>query len=54
LLVLRLMWERCHQRIGGQIIRPKALPSNDNATFDAIECWLRLAELLNYYRRQAA
>jgi hypothetical protein len=46
--------ERHHQGIGGQIIRPKASPSNDNATLDAIGCRSRLGGLLNYYHREAA
>jgi len=46
--------ERPHQGIGSQIIRPKALPNNDNATLDAIECRSRLGGLLNYYSREAA
>jgi hypothetical protein len=46
--------ERYHQGIGSQIIRPKASPSNDNATVGAIECRSRLGGLLNYYYRNAA
>jgi putative transposase len=46
--------ERYHQGIGSQIIRPRASPSNDNATLGAIECRSRLAGLLNYYCREAA
>jgi serine/threonine protein kinase len=43
-----------HQGIGRQIIRPKASPSNDNATLGAIGCRSRLGGLLNYYCREAA
>jgi putative transposase len=46
--------ERHHQGIGSQIIRPRASPSNDNATLGAIGCRSRLGGLLNYYGREAA
>jgi hypothetical protein len=46
--------ERHHQGIGSQIITPKASPSNDNATLDAIGRRSRLGGLLNYYHREAA
>ena len=46
--------ERYHQGIGSQIIRPRASPSNDNATLGAIGCRSRLGGLLNYYCREAA
>jgi putative transposase len=46
--------ERPHQGIGSQIIRPKASPSNDNATLAAIGRRSRLGGLLNYYHREAA
>ena|SRR5580658_226638 len=46
--------ERYHQGIGSQIIKPKALASNDNATPGAIGCRSRLGGLLNYYHREAA
>jgi putative transposase len=48
------MTERHHQGIGGQIIRPKAPPSNDNPTLGAIASRSRLGGLLNYYHREAA
>jgi putative transposase len=46
--------ERHHQGIGGQLIRPKASPSNDNATLGVIGCRSRLGGLLNYYSHEAA
>jgi len=46
--------ERYHQGIDGQLIRTKALASNDNSTPSAIECRSRLGGLLNYYHREAA
>jgi putative transposase len=46
--------DRHHQGIGSQIIMPKALPSNDNATLGAIGHRSRLGGLLNYYCREAA
>ena len=46
--------ERYHQGIGGQIIRPRASPSNDNAPLGAVRCRSRLSGALNYYCRTAA
>jgi hypothetical protein len=46
--------ERYHQGIGGRIIKPKASPSNDNATRGAVRCRSHLGGLLNYYCREAA
>ena len=46
--------ERYHQGTGSQIIRPKALASNDNVLPGAIACRSRLGGLLNYYHREAA
>jgi putative transposase len=52
--VAHYLTERHHQGIGSQIIRPKASPSNDNATLDAIGRRSRLGGLLNYDHREAA
>jgi putative transposase len=41
--------ERHHQGIGGQIIRLKPSPGNDNAALGAIGRQSRLGGLLNYY-----
>lgn len=41
-----------HQGIGSQIITPKALPSNDNATLDAIGRRSRLGGVLNFLARR--
>jgi hypothetical protein len=46
--------ERYHRGIGGQIIRPKASPSNDKAPLSAIGCRSCLGGLLKYYCRKAA
>ncbi len=46
--------ERCHQGIGGQIIRPTPSPSNDNVMLGPIGCRSRLGETLNYYCREVA
>ena len=46
--------ERYHQWIGGQIIRPRASPSNDNAPLGAVRCRSRLGGLVRYYSREAA
>ncbi len=43
------MTERYHQGLGGQIIRPKSVPDNDNATLVPIGRRSRLGGLLNYY-----
>jgi putative transposase len=46
--------ERYHQAIGSQLIRPRALPSNDNGSRGTIGCRSRLGGLLNFYYREAA
>jgi hypothetical protein len=46
--VAHYLTERHHQWIGGQIITLQPLPSNDNASLDAIACRPRLGGLLNY------
>jgi len=46
--------ERFHQGLDGQLIRPSALASNDNAEFGPIRCRSRLGGLLNFYHREAA
>jgi putative transposase len=46
--------ERYHQGIDGRLIRPKAVPSNDNAARRAIRCRSRLGGLLRFYHREAA
>lgn len=45
---------RFHQGLGGQLIRPPPLASNDNDTDGAIQCRSRLGGLLNFYYREAA
>jgi hypothetical protein len=45
--------ERYHPGIGGRIIQPHALPSNDYATLARVECRSRLGGVLNFYRRAA-
>jgi len=46
--------ERYHQGLGGQLIRPQGLASNENGTPAAIRCRSRLGGLLNFYHREAA
>jgi hypothetical protein len=46
--------ERFHQGLGGQLIVPPLLASNDNGTAGAIECRSRLGGLLNFYYREGA
>jgi hypothetical protein len=46
--------ERFHQGLGGRLIRPPELASNDNGTASAIQCRSRLGGLLNFYYREAA
>jgi hypothetical protein len=46
--------ERYHQGVGGQLIQPRAAPSNDNARLGTIGCRSRLGGVLNFYRREAA
>jgi putative transposase len=46
--------ERYHQGIGGRIIRPTLVATNDNATLGGIRCRARLGGLLHFYHRQAA
>ena len=43
-----------HQGIGGQLVKVKAGPANDNGTGGQIVCRSRLGFLLNYYHREAA
>ena len=45
---------RYHQGLGGQLIRPSASPTNDNATVGPIQYRSRLGGLLNFYCREAA
>jgi transposase len=45
---------RYHQGLGGQLIVPPLLASNDNGTAHAIECRSRLGGLLNFYYREGA
>jgi len=44
------MW----QGIGGQIIRPRPSPNNDNAVLATIRCRSRLGGQLRFYHREAA
>ena len=46
--------ERYHQGIGGQLIRPRPKPSNDNAALAPIRCRSRLGGQLRFYHRDAA
>jgi len=46
--------ERYHQGIGGQIIRPRPSPNNDNAVLATIRCRSRLGGQLRFYHREAA
>jgi putative transposase len=46
--------ERFHQGLGGRLIRPITMPSNDNGSTEAIQCRSRLGGLSNYYFREAA
>jgi hypothetical protein len=46
--------ERFHQGIGGQLIKSRLEPANDNKSAGPIACRSRLGSLLNYYRREAA
>jgi hypothetical protein len=46
--------ERFHQALGGQLIRPPASASNDNAMGNDIRCRSRLGGLLNFCHREAA
>jgi transposase len=46
--------ERYHQGIGGQLIKPRMSPSNENGTSGPIGCRSRLGGLLTYYHREAA
>ena len=46
--------ERHHQGLVRRLIRPGALPNNDNGLADAIDRSSRLGGLLNFYRRAAA
>ena len=46
--------ERYHQGIGGQIIRPRPSPNNDNALLATIQCRSRLGGQLRFYHREAA
>ena len=46
--------ERFHQGLGGRLIRPRALASNDNGAAGAIQCRSRLGGLLNFYHQEAA
>ena len=45
---------RFHQGLGGQLITPPTLASNDNAELSPIRCRSCLGGLLNYYHREAA
>ena len=45
---------RYHQGLGGQLIRPPASASNDNAGLGPIRCRSRLGGLLNHCHREAA
>jgi transposase InsO family protein len=46
--------ERFHQGLGGKLVRPAAIASNDNGTDGSIQCRSRLGGLLNFYHREAA
>jgi putative transposase len=52
--VAHYLTERFHQGLGGQLIRPPASASNDNAGLGPIRCRSRLGGLLNFYYREAA
>ncbi len=45
---------RCHQGLGGRIIKPTTSPSTDSAEPGSIRCRSRLGGLLNYYYPEAA
>jgi hypothetical protein len=47
-------WLSGQYGIGGQLIRPNAWTSNDNATPGPIACRSRLGGLLNFYHREGA
>jgi hypothetical protein len=46
--------ERFHQGIGGQLVKSRSGPANDNESAGPIACRSRLGSLLNYYHREAA
>jgi hypothetical protein len=52
--VAHYLTERFHQGLGGQLIRPPASASHDNAGLGPIRCRSGLGGLLNFYYREAA
>ncbi len=46
--------ERFHQALDGQLVRPPATASNDNAMGSDVRCRSRLGGLLSFYHREAA